>query len=391
MLNRVIWIILDSAGIGELPDADKFGDEGADTFGHIYESKEGFGLPNLEKLGIGNIQGVNKNIRNVVNPVGIYGKAMEKSKGKDTTVGHWEMTGIITETPFKVYPNGFNEKIINKFIESSNLPGILCNKVGSGTKVIEEEYGVEHIKTKKPIVYTSADSVFQVACHTSVYSLDELYEMCENARKILCGDDSVARVIARPFDGNPGNFVRTSDRRDFSVKPSDSNLLKILQNNGISVTAVGKINDIFCGSGIEKAIHTTDNMDGVNKTLDEMKELEKGLIFTNLVEFDSKWGHRRNVEGYGQGLIDFDSRLPQIIDNLRNNDLLIINADHGCDPTFKGTDHTREYIPVIAYSKNCKNGVDLGILNSFSDIGATIAEIFGVKISNGESFLNKIL
>lgn len=353
MLNRVIWIILDSAGIGELPDADKFGDEGADTFGHIYESKEGFGLPNLEKLGIGNIQGVNKNIRNVVNPVGIYGKAMEKSKGKDTTVGHWEMTGIITETPFKVYPNGFNEKIINKFIESSNLPGILCNKVGSGTKVIEE-YGVEHIKTKKPIVYTSADSVFQVACHTSVYSLDELYEMCENARKILCGDDSVARVIARPFDGNPGNFVRTSDRRDFSVKPSDSNLLKILQNNGISVTAVGKINDIFCGSGIEKAIHTTDNMDGVNKTLDEMKELEKGLIFTNLVEFDSKWGHRRNVEGYGQGLIDFDSRLPQIIDNLRNNDLLIINADHGCDPTFKGTDHTREYIPVIAYSKNCK-------------------------------------
>ena len=207
MLNRVIWIILDSAGIGELPDADKFGDEGADTFGHIYESKEGFGLPNLEKLGIGNIQGVNKNIRNVVNPVGIYGKAMEKSKGKDTTVGHWEMTGIITETPFKVYPNGFNEKIINKFIESSNLPGILCNKVGSGTKVIEE-YGVEHIKTKKPIVYTSADSVFQVACHTSVYSLDELYEMCENARKILCGDDSVARVIARPFDGNPGNFVR---------------------------------------------------------------------------------------------------------------------------------------------------------------------------------------
>lgn len=390
MLNRVIWIILDSAGIGELPDADKFGDEGADTFGHIYESKEGFGLPNLEKLGIGNIQGVNKNIRNVVNPVGIYGKAMEKSKGKDTTVGHWEMTGIITETPFKVYPNGFNEKIINKFIESSNLPGILCNKVGSGTKVIEE-YGVEHIKTKKPIVYTSADSVFQVACHTSVYSLDELYEMCENARKILCGDDSVARVIARPFDGNPGNFVRTSDRRDFSVKPSDSNLLKILQNNGISVTAVGKINDIFCGSGIEKAIHTTDNMDGVNKTLDEMKELEKGLIFTNLVEFDSKWGHRRNVEGYGQGLVDFDSRLPQIIDNLRNNDLLIINADHGCDPTFKGTDHTREYIPVIAYSKNCKNGVDLGILNSFSDIGATIAEIFGVKISNGESFLNKIL
>ena len=387
MLNRVIWIILDSAGIGELPDADKFGDDGADTFGHIYESKEGFGLPNLEKLGIGNIQGVNKNIRNVVNPVGIYGKAMEKSKGKDTTVGHWEMTGIITETPFKVYPN---EKIINKFIESSNLPGILCNKVGSGTKVIEE-YGVEHIKTKKPIVYTSADSVFQVACHTSVYSLDELYEMCENARKILCGDDSVARVIARPFDGNPGNFVRTSDRRDFSVKPSDSNLLKILQNNGISVTAVGKINDIFCGSGIEKAIHTTDNMDGVNKTLDEMKELEKGLIFTNLVEFDSKWGHRRNVEGYGQGLIDFDSRLPQIIDNLRNNDLLIINADHGCDPTFKGTDHTREYIPVIAYSKNCKNGVDLGILNSFSDIGATIAEIFGVKISNGESFLNKIL
>lgn len=389
MFKRIIWIILDSAGIGELPDSYKFGDEGADTIGHIYETVKDFELPNMEKLGLGNIDNINENIKKVEKPLGIYGKAMEKSNGKDTTVGHWEMAGIITEKPFKTYPDGFNKKIIDKFIEFSNLPGILCNKVGSGTKVIEE-YGREHIKTGKPIVYTSADSVFQIACHTDVYSNEELYDVCRIARSILQGDDSVARVIARPFTGTPGNFVRTSDRKDFSVEPGKENLLNKMSKNGIDIVSVGKINDIFCGSGIKKAIHTEDNMDGVDKTIDEMNKLERGLIFTNLVEFDSKWGHRRDVKGYASGLKDFDYQINRIIENLKEDDLLIINADHGCDPTFKGTDHTREYIPIVIYGKKAKSNINLGILESFADIGATIGENFGVKISNGKSFLEEI-
>lgn len=388
MFQRIIWIILDSVGIGAMPDSEMFGDEGADTLGHIFESIKGFDLPNLRQLGLGNIDGVN-NIDSVVCPIGIYGKASEQSNGKDTTVGHWEMTGIYTRDKFPVFENGFPDEVIDKFIKFSNIPGILCNKAASGTEVLKE-YGKEHIKTGKPIVYTSADSVFQIACHEDVYPLDELYQLCRNAREILTGKYKVARVIARPFIGDDNNFVRTSNRKDFSVEPED-NLLTKLNANGIDVYGVGKIHDIFCGKGVTKSIHTNDNMDGVNQTLQLMKQIEKGLIFTNLVEFDSKWGHRRDVQGYAKGLIDFDIRLREIMNCLKDNDLLIVNADHGCDPTYQGTDHTREYIPVLMYGKKAGKNVNLHILQSFADIGQTIADNFGCQIQMGNSKLKEIV
>ena len=388
MYKRIIWIILDSVGAGALPDAERFGDEGADTLGHIFDSIEGFDLPNMRKLGLGNIDGI-KNIPSLDEPIGIYGKAKEVSNGKDTTVGHWEMTGIYTKNRFPTYPNGFPDKLMEKFINFSNIPGILCNKVGSGTEVIKE-YGEEHIKTRKPIVYTSADSVFQIACHEEIYSPEELYKICEIARNILDGKDKVARVIARPFIGKDGSFTRTSNRRDFSIMPEDGNLLDVLTQNNITVYAVGKIHDIFCGKGIGEAVHTDNNMDGVDKTLDIMRKADQGLIFTNLVEFDSSWGHRRDVAGYARGLMDFDNRLPEIMKAMKDDDLLIINSDHGCDPTYKGTDHTREYIPVLMYGKNIHKNVNLHIMDTFADIGQTIADNFGLKIKMGTSRMEEI-
>lgn len=388
MFKRIIWIILDSAGIGALPDAKDFGDEGADTIGHVFEKIDKFDLPNMRNIGLGNIDGI-KNVLPVKTPAGIYGKAAEMSNGKDTTVGHWEMTGIYTKDRFPTYPKGFPEKIIKEFIECSNIEGILGNKAASGTEIIEE-YGKQHMETGKPIVYTSADSVFQIACHEDVISVERLYELCENARKILGGEDKVARVIARPFTGEEGNFVRTANRKDFSVEPEDGNLLDILNKNGIKIYGIGKINDIFCGKGITKSVHTDDNMDGVDKTIETMKTLDSGLIFTNLVEFDSKWGHRRDIEGYGKGLKDFDLRLPEIIASMREDDLLIINADHGCDPAFHGTDHTREYIPVLMYGKKAAVNKNLHIMDTFADIGQTIADNFGFEIKIGKSRLEEI-
>lgn len=388
VFNRIIWIILDSVGAGELPDSKDFGDEGADTLGHIFEKVIGFDLPNMRKLGLGNIDGI-KNIPKVDKPIGIYGKAKEVSNGKDTTVGHWEMTGIYTKNKFPTYPSGFPKDIINKFIESSNIPGILCNKVGSGTDILKE-YGRLHVETKKPIVYTSADSVFQIACHEEVYSTEQLWDMCTKARQILDGDDRVARVIARPFIGKDGEYKRTANRRDFSVEPENGNLLDVLSQNNILVYGVGKISDIFCGKGIYKSVHTEGNNDGIDKTLQLMNETDRGIIFTNLVDFDSKWGHRRDLEEYSNGLIEFDERLPEIIDNLRDTDLLIINSDHGCDPTFKGTDHTREYIPILMYGKHTKENVNLHILDTFSDIGQTIADNFGLEIKMGTSHMEEI-
>lgn len=388
MYKRIIWIILDSVGAGALPDAEQFGDEGADTLGHIFESIKGFDLPNMRKLGLGNIDGI-KNIPPLDDPIGIYGKAKEVSNGKDTTVGHWEMTGIYTKNRFPTYPDGFPDKLMEKFINFSNIPGILCNKVGSGTEVIKE-YGEEHIKTRKPIVYTSADSVFQIACHEEVYSPEELYAICKIARNMLDGKDKVARVIARPFIGKDGIFTRTSNRKDFSIMPEDGNLLDVLTQNNIMVYAVGKIHDIFCGKGICEAVHTDNNMDGVDKTLDILRRADKGLIFTNLVEFDSSWGHRRDVAGYGRGLKDFDNRLPEIMNAMKDDDLLIINSDHGCDPTYKGTDHTREYIPVLMYGKNIHKNVNLHIMDTFADIGQTIADNFGLKIKMGTSRMEEI-
>lgn len=388
-INRVIWIILDSVGMGEMPDAEKFGDKGTNTIAHVATKHGGLELKNLEKLGFGNIDGM-LGIDKDPNPIGCYARMAEMSNGKDTTIGHWEMIGIYSPIKFPTYPQGFPKEIIDSFIEKCKLPGILGNKVASGTEIIKE-LGEEHISTRKPIIYTSADSVFQIACHEDVYSPEELYEMCRIAREILKGKDEVARVIARPFTGKLP-FERTANRRDFSKLPDRDNLLVRMKDNGENVAAVGKIEDIFAKQGITMAVHTKDNMDGIDKTLAYMKQVKEGLIFTNLVEFDSKWGHRNDYEGYAKGLIEFDRRLGEVIDKMTEQDMLIINADHGCDPTTKGTDHTREYVPLVIYGKNLNQNVNLGTLETFADVGSTIAEIFNIgKLKIGHSFLSRVI
>ena len=395
MIKRVIWIILDSVGIGELPDASDYGDVGANTLGNIAVKEGDIKIPNLTRLGIGNIDGA-MHLRKVDVPEAIYGKSAEISCGKDTTTGHFEMVGIWTKSPFPTYPQGFPDEIIDRFIELSGVPGILGNKTASGTAIIDE-LGAEHKISRKPIVYTSADSVFQIACHEEVYSVEELYKMCQIAREILVGKDGVARVIARPFvdkvddNGQLAGFKRTSNRRDFSLKPAVPNLLSNLAEEGRNVIAVGKIEDIFAGVCITEAVHTKDNMDGMNKTLEYMKNVDSGLIFTNLVEFDSTWGHRNDAAGYKLGLEQFDERLGELLEQLREDDILVINADHGCDPTTPGTDHTREYIPIIIYGQKLKKNINLGVLDTFSDIGQTIAEVFRSKeLPIGKSFLGRI-
>lgn len=387
--KRIIWIILDSVGMGELPDARDFDDVGTHTIGHVAKKNGGLKIPNMIKLGLGNIPGM-IHIEGVESAIGCYGKGAEISKGKDTTVGHWEMTGIYSGEKFPTYPQGFPEEIINEFCNKTGVPGVLGNEVASGTEIIAR-LGSEHIKTKKPIIYTSADSVFQIACHESVYAPEELYRLCEVAREILQGKHGVARVIARPFVGENENYTRTSNRRDFSLKPSENNLLCYLKSLEKDVVAIGKIEDIFAGVGITEAVHTKDNQDGIDKTIEFMKKDYDGIIFTNLVEFDSKWGHRNDYVGYAKGLEEFDARLPEIIEAMRDEDILIINSDHGCDPTTKGTDHTREYIPILVYGKRLESNVYLGERKTFADIGATIAEIFGTKkLDIGTSFFNQI-
>lgn len=388
MINRVIWIVLDSVGMGEAYDADKFGDAGANTIGNISKTLGGLNVPNLIKLGLGNIDNM-KGLEKSEAPLGCYARCAEASNGKDTTTGHWEMAGIVSKDPFPTYPDGFPKEITDKF-EKAIGRGILGNKPASGTVIIEE-LGREHLKTGKPIVYTSGDSVFQIAAHEDVIPVEKLYEMCKIARGILTGKDAVARVIARPFVGKPGSFVRTPERRDFSLKPPYDTVLDKLNKKGLDVIGIGKIGDIFTYKGITESVHTVSNMDGVDKTLEYMNKNNKGLIYTNLVDFDMKWGHRRDVKAYAKGLEDFDVRLGEILNAMKDDDALFITADHGCDPTFKGTDHTREYVPFVAYGKGLKHNVNLGTRKTFSDMGQTIAEIFKTeKISNGESFLKDI-
>lgn len=377
MFKRVIWIILDSVGIGEAPDANQFGDVGADTLGNILKVRGKLNIPNLEKLGLFAINETNLPKSSIM-PIGAYGKAKELSNGKDTTIGHWEMIGIHTPNPFPTFPDGFPIDVMNDFLKKTGSNGYLGNKVASGTEIINE-LGDEHLRTGFPIIYTSADSVFQIAAHEDIVPINKLYEMCATARTILTGKYAVARVIARPFIKQDNQYVRTSNRRDFSLKPDPNNLLNSLKNAGHTVTAVGKIEDIFCGVGINHAVHTKNNSDGMKKTIEIMRSQKEGLIFTNLVEFDSTWGHRRDVEGYASGLEQFDKQLYELISQMKEDDLLIINADHGCDPTFKGTDHTREYIPILMYHNQMKQGMNLGILRTFADIGATIADIFTVQ------------
>ena len=387
-MDRVIWIVLDSVGCGEAPDADKFGDVGSNTIKSAAAAIDGFDLPNMRRIGYGNIDGI-EGVRPVDEPIGAYGKLAEKSMGKDTTTGHWEMAGIITPTPFPTYPDGFPDEVMDAFMKEANVDGYYCNKPYSGTKVIYD-YWDEHMKTGYPIIYTSGDSVFQIAAHEDVIPVERLYELCRAARKILTGPHAVGRVIARPFIGTREDFTRTSNRRDFSLKPSDDNILMYLKNAGHNVAAVGKIEDIFAGSGITDATHTKNNMDGMDVTFDYMKKINEGLIYTNLVEFDSTFGHRRDAVGYANGLLDFDRRLGELIELMTDDDLLIITADHGCDPSFKGSDHTREYVPLLMYRHGMK-GVNLGASDTFADIAQTISEMFGLKrFPVGKSYLSLI-
>lgn len=389
MIKRVILFVIDSVGIGSLPDAANFGDDGANTLGNIAKTQDGIYLPNLQKLGIGNIEGV-KGVEPILNPIGAYGRSLEVSHGKDTTTGHWEIAGIHLSQPFKTFPNGFPKNIIDDF-ENRIGKKVLGNKPASGTVIIEE-YGKEHLETGYPIVYTSADSVFQIAAHEEVIPLDELYEMCRHAREIMMGDNAVARIIARPFIGTPGNFSRTPNRRDFSLNPPSQTILDIAKNNNLDVIGIGKIEDIFNGQGITEAVHTKDNMDGIDKTIDYLHKDNKGIIFTNLVDFDSKYGHRRDAAGYKQALEEMDSRLPEIINNMKMEDIIIITADHGNDPTFIGTDHTREYIPILVYGEYIKANVNIGTRETFADISATISDIFNIpNTGKGTSFKNLII
>lgn len=388
MIKRVILIVLDSVGIGELPDADKYGDLGADTLGHVIEYNGGLAIGNMEKLGLGLIDGI-KNVKKVENPIGCYGRFYEMSQGKDTVTGHWEIAGVKSDVAFPTYPDGFPQEIIKKFEQLTGRK-VIGNKPASGTAIIDE-LGEEHMNTGALIVYTSADSVFQIAAHEEIVPLEDLYKYCQIAREMLTGEHSVARVIARPFIGTLGNFSRTPNRKDYALIPPHDTALDLLKAKSLRVMAVGKIEDIFSGRGITDAVHTKDNMDGIDKTLEYMSEDTEGLIFINFVDFDMKWGHRNDPKAYGKGLEDFDKRLPEIIKAMKDTDVLFITADHGCDPTAKGTDHTREYVPLLAYGKELKENVNLGTRKGFFDIGQTICDIFGVgKIKNGSSFLREI-
>jgi len=386
--GRVCLIVLDSAGIGAMPDAAKWGDAGSDTFGHILESRH-VDLPNFRALGLGNIRPLN-GVAHVEKPIGSYGKCALKSNGKDTTTGHWEMAGIILKRAFPTYPNGFPPRIIDEFVAKAAVPGILGNVPASGTEIIKE-LGEEHVRTGKPIVYTSADSVFQIAAHEEIIPIERLYEICETARQILDGEDRVGRVIARPFLGhNAADFKRTENRHDYAVPPPPDNLLPMMKDAGLDVVCIGKIASIYDSVGVTKDLTAKNNEQAIDQTINALNVSSRGLIFSNLVDFDMLYGHRRDTEGYALALEYFDNRLPDIFSAMRESDLLILTADHGNDPTFRGTDHTREYAPLLVYGRSAKAGVDLGTRGSLSDIGQTISENFGIRLGNGLSFLSEI-
>ena len=385
--NRITLIVLDGAGMGAMPDAPEWGDAGSDTFGHICESRQ-LDLPNLQQLGLGNIRPLN-GVPAVTNSRGDYGKCALKSNGKDTTTGHWEMAGIILERAFPTYPNGFPKPVIDEFIGKANVPGVLGNFPASGTEIIKE-LGEEHVKTGKPIVYTSADSVFQIAAHEAVFGLDRLYEVSEIAREMLHGEHEVGRVIARPFLGSPGSFYRTENRHDYAVPPPRENLLPLLSENGLDVVSIGKIASIYDSTGVTQELIAKNNKQSMDQTIVALRDNTRGLIFSNFVDFDMLYGHRRDTEGYARALEEFDERWPELEGAMREDDLVVLTADHGNDPTYRGTDHTREYAPLVVYGKKAKAGIDLGTRESLSDIGSTIAENFGLKLKAGSSFLTEI-
>ena len=391
MINRAVIIVLDSFGVGELPDANLYKDEGSNTLKGIYTNSS-LNIPNLKKLGLYNIDniGIDEKEDNVI---GAYGKATEKSNGKNSPVGHWEIAGYVTEKPFATYPNAFPDELIQRFIKEAGIKGILCNRKGSGTDFLKE-YGDEHLKTGYPIIYTSADSVFQIAAHEDIIPVEELYRICMVAREILNEPKyNIGTVIARPFVGtNSSDFTRTYNRKDFEFKDFGKTMLDVIKENSKDVVAIGKIADLFSMRGITKSIHTSGNTDGIQKIIEEIKKSSNGLIFANLVDFDMLYGHRNNIEGYAKALEEFDLAIPEIIENLKDDDILIITADHGCDPSTPSTDHSREYIPVLVYGKQLKRNVNLGTRSTYADISATIIDLFNLeKLKYGTSFKNDIL
>ena len=391
MINRIITIVLDGFGVGESPDANIYGDEGSNTIAGIYNNTK-LDLPNMKKIGLYNIEGIGIENREK-NPIGAYGKAQEQSVGKNSPVGHWEISGHITNPGFKTYPHAFPKEMVEEFIKKAEIGGILCNQVGSGTEILKR-FGEEHIKTGYPIIYTSADSVFQIAAHEEVIPVEKLYEICKVARKMLDKKEyNIGTVIARPFVGTCAeNFTRTYNRKDFESNTFGRTMLDVISENGKQVISIGKIEDLFSGRGITKAIHTNGNADGIEKTIEEIKKDTEGLIFTNLVDFDMLYGHRNNIEGYAEALEYFDQKLPIIIENMKDTDMLIITADHGNDPSTPSTDHSREYIPIIIYGKQIKENVNIGIRKTYADIGATILDILQMPLlSTGESFKQEII
>ncbi len=394
--KRIHLIVMDSVGIGEAPDAAKFNDEGADTLGHIATHMQGLKMPNMERLGYTNIRGLLnledlQGLTSQETPDAYYGYMQEASVGKDTMTGHWEIMGLNIDQPFKVYPEGFPKELLDE-LEARTGRKVLCNLPYSGTEVIED-YGKEHMETGALIVYTSADPVLQIAAHEDIVPLDELYKICEIARELtLKPEFLVGRVIARPFVGTPGNFTRTSNRHDYALKPFGRTVMNEMKDAGLDVIALGKISDIYNGEGVTESIRTKDNTDGMDKLVQVVQRDFHGLSFLNLVDFDASYGHRRDPQGYGEALEEFDRRLPEVLEHLDEEDLLLITADHGNDPTFPGTDHTREYVPLIAYSSRfAKNGQALPKMDTFASLGATVADNFDVKApAFGKSFLNEL-
>ncbi len=392
MINRAIIIVLDGFGVGELPDADVYGDCGSNTLEGIYNNTS-LKLPNMKDLGLYNIDGLKIDERKS-QVKGAYGKLAEKSCGKNSPVGHWEICGYINRPGFKTYSKAFPKEMLEEFKQKTGLKGILCNEVGSGTEILKR-FGEEHLKTGFPIVYTSADSVFQIAAHEDIISVEKLYEICKIARNMLDKPEyNIGTVIARPFIGDKAdNFVRTYNRKDFESSTFGVNMLDIIEkSDDYEVIAIGKIEDLFSGRGITKAVHTNGNADGINQTIDFIKQDTKGLIFTNLVDFDMLYGHRNNIEGYSKALEYFDSKLPEIMKNMKDTDILIITADHGNDPSTPSTDHSREYVPILIYGKDVKEDVNLGSRETYADISATILDILNLdKLENGKSFKNEII
>lgn len=385
--GRAVLIVMDSVGIGEMPDAHRYGDEGSNTLANTAAAVGGLALPHFRELGLGNIHPI-LGVEPVARPLASYGKMSEASPGKDTTTGHWEMAGLVLDRPFPTFPNGFPPEILEPF-EAAIGVKVLGNRPASGTEIIRE-LGETHMKTSRPIVYTSADSVFQIAAHEEVIPVPELYRMCEIARRIL-DPYQVGRVIARPFVGKPGSFRRTYNRKDFSYPPVGKTLCDRLVTAGTAVVGIGKIENIFAGHGITRDIHTEGNADGLEKTLQAIRETPRGLVFVNLVDFDMLYGHRNDPAGYAAALRAVDARVPALVDALADGDLLLFSADHGCDPTTPSTDHSREYVPLLAYRKGGHGGEDLGVRATFADLGQTLADLFGIPpLPNGTSFARSL-